>query len=411
MMMVVSKVLPILLCVLAIVSTIAAQQAAPRKLQGFLGSYHPFKGTAYGGDGWIDGEPLEKAFNFGENAIISQATYNGYTFTENVENNCRGWDVNKIYGVLRPPTEKGVVNQPMDTDPIKPFNIGPGMIQGAHRFSELSKACPQLTGVIIDDFFNDYPKLLTAEDVLDIKDALLGKTVDANGTLDHSSPAATPDLRLYIVIYEHQLEKPLEDIVLKAVDGVSFWTWRQTENFRSFDNNIEIIRRRFPGREVIAGVYVYNGAQTPSPESVRHIIERSVDLYGAGDVDGLLIFSAIWMSREKSSRERWDSLALPHLLAQVYYPFLGEAAGRVVDVKTKKPVAGALVTVTHSRGGRSKLVARKFTDEKGEFRFGSWARTRSHYRVVIQRGTSRRSVNADLRPGGIKRLPDVRLGG
>ena len=32
------------------------------------------------------------------------------------------------------------------------------MIQGAHRFSELSKRCPQIAGVIIDDFFNDFPK-------------------------------------------------------------------------------------------------------------------------------------------------------------------------------------------------------------------------------------------------------------
>jgi len=286
-----STILSMLLCQLAVVSGIAGQQTIPPKVPGFLGSYHPFNGTAYGGEGWSEGEPIQQAFNFGQNAIISQASYSGYTFAENVRNNCREWDVNKLYGILRPPTEKGVVNQPKDTDPLKPFNIEPGMVQGAHRFSELSKTCPQLTGVIVDDFFNDYPKLLTAEDVLDIKDALIGKTVDASGHVDHSSPATTPDLKLYIVVYEHQLARPLEETVLNAIDGVSFWTWKQNENFTNFDTNVDAIKRRFPGREVIAGVYVYNGAQTPTPESVHHIIGQAVEMYEAGKIDGLLIFA------------------------------------------------------------------------------------------------------------------------
>src|SRR5688572_14621683 len=142
----------------------------PSKFQGFLGSYHPYKGTAYGDDGWQEGELLQKAFNFGENAVISQSAYNGYTFAENIENNCKNWDVNKLYGILRPPTEKGLVNQPEDIDLYKPFQTEPGMIQGARRFSEISKRCPQLSGVVIDDFYNDYPKLLTAENLRDIKD-------------------------------------------------------------------------------------------------------------------------------------------------------------------------------------------------------------------------------------------------
>ena len=399
-----------LLCQLAVVSGIAGQQTIPRKVPGFLGSYHPFKGTAYGGERWSEGEPIQQAFNFGQNAIISQASYSGYTFAENVRNNCREWDVNKLYGILRPPTEKGVVNQPKDTDPLKPFNIEPGMVQGAHRFSELSKTCPQLTGVIVDDFFNDYPKLLTAEDVLDIKDALIGKTVDASGHVDHSSPATTPDLKLYIVVYEHQLARPLEETVLNAIDGVSFWTWKQNENFTNFDTNVDAIKRRFPGREVIAGVYVYNGAQTPTPESVHHIIGQAVEMYEAGKIDGLLIFAAVWMSREKSSRERWDELGLPGYLGKVYYPFLGEGTGRVIDAKTKKPIAGELVTVWRITGGARQLVARKFTDGKGEYRFGGWARGRAEYTIAIGRGRSAQRVKVGLRSGKTVPLPEVGLG-
>ena len=64
--------------------------------------------------------------------------------------------------------------------------------------------------------------------------------------------------------------------------------------------------------------------------SVHHIIERAIDFYDQGKVNGLLIFSAIWLSREECKRERWDELALPQLLGRAYYPFLGEGRGRVV---------------------------------------------------------------------------------
>ena len=67
------KILLFLLGTLAVGPTVNAQKTAARKFQGFIGSYHPFKGTVYAGDGWVEGESIQQAFNFGENAIISQA--------------------------------------------------------------------------------------------------------------------------------------------------------------------------------------------------------------------------------------------------------------------------------------------------------------------------------------------------
>lgn len=32
-----------------------AQTTSPTKFKGFLGTYHPVRGTAYGGAGWKDG--------------------------------------------------------------------------------------------------------------------------------------------------------------------------------------------------------------------------------------------------------------------------------------------------------------------------------------------------------------------
>ena len=101
-------------------STPIAQTPLPTKFKGFLGTYHPFRGTAYGGPGWKEGELMQHAFNFGENAILVKGSHLGYTFEENITNSCSEWDVNKVYGILLPPSEFGAVDQPKDSDLLKP---------------------------------------------------------------------------------------------------------------------------------------------------------------------------------------------------------------------------------------------------------------------------------------------------
>jgi 5-hydroxyisourate hydrolase-like protein (transthyretin family) len=202
--------------------------------------------------------------------------------------------------------------------------------------------------------------------------------------------------------------------VLEAVDGVSFWTWKQSENHKNFDAYIEAIRRNYPNKEIIAGVYVFNGAQTPTPASVHHIIERAVDLYARGQVNGLLIFSAVWMSREKMMRERWDELALPQFLARAYYAFLGKGTGRVIAANTGQPVANALVAVTRFAGGKPLLVARKFTDERGAYHFGGWAgkdkKAGVNYEIRIESDSFKpRSMRLRLRAGESVSFADARL--
>ena len=394
---------------LILASQFIAGVAAPTPhFPGFLGTYHPFNGTAYGGDGWTEGATMQNAFDFGENAILSAPRYNGFTFAENVENNCHAWNVNKVYGILTPPTEKGVVNQPSDTNLLMP--VAPaGMIQGAHRFSELSKTCPQLYGMMIDDFYNDYPKLVTAKDLKDIRAALAGKTVDANGVVDHSSPATTPGLKLFIVTYEHQIDR-VDPEVLANVDGVNFWIWKQNENYANYTQYIDRLRKNYPGKEIISGVYIFNSGQTPTAASIHSMIESATDLYSNGKINGLLFFSAIWLSREKITRERWNDLALPKLLDRVYYSHLGGASLQVVDAKTKSPVSGAMVTVSRNLGGQRLIVARKLTNDKGEFSFGGWAAAgSSKYLIEVRKDVSSATANASLKAGKDIKLRPIRL--
>lgn len=413
------KLSTIILALHLILHGVSIAQLMPRptaspKFQGFLGTYHPVYGTSFGGWGWKEGELIQHAFSFGQNAILVKGSHQGYTFEQNINNSCSEWDVNRIYAILLPPSENGVVNQPLDSNLLKPFEKQPGMIQGMHRFSELSKRCPQIAGVIIDDLYNDYPKSISLEDLRDMKGALIGKRVDEHGRVDHSSPATTPDLKLYFVVYEHHLDIKPPPEVLDLVDGVSFWMWKQTVHYEQFDNYIGTVKRLYPNKEIIGGVYVRHSRETPVVASVHHSIKRGIDLYANGDINGLLIFSAVWLARELSEKPRWDELALPEFLGSDYYPFLGEGTGRVVDAKTKKPLANAHVTVTRFADGKALPVTRKYTDERGEYRFGGWAgkdkKMPVNYEIKIEHQTfAPKTMKVKLRAGKSIRFSDAQL--
>lgn len=407
------KILFTAFCVLAQFLNGTAETSERKRFQGFLGTYHPVNGTAYGGPGWKEGELIQHAFNFGQNAILVKGSHAGYTFEQNINNSCSEWDVNKVYGILLPPSEFGVVNQPMDSDLWKVFEKEPGMIQGMHRFSELSKRCPQIDGVIIDDLYNDYPKSISLDDLRDMKAALSGKRIDERGRVDHASPATTPHLKLYFVVYEHHLDITPPKEVLDLIDGVCFWMWKQTDHYKNFDDYIKTVHRLYPAKDVIAGVYVRHSRETPTVASVHYLMERAIDMYSKGEINGLLIFSAVWLAQKELTRERWDELALPGFLGRNYYAFLGEGTGRVIDAKSKKPIPNATVTVNRLIDGKSLNTTRKLTDERGEYRFGGWAgkekgeRVQYEVRVESEKYKSR-TMNVKLRAGGITKFADVK---
>ena len=101
--------------------------------------------------------------------------------------------------------------------------------------------------------------------------------------------------------------------------------WKQTEHYKQFDDYLETVSRLYPNKDVIAGVYVRHSRQVPIAASVHHIIERAIDLYAKGRVNGLLIFSAICLC----ARNQTGALGGPRsasILGRLYYP-LGEGMG------------------------------------------------------------------------------------
>jgi hypothetical protein len=220
-------------------------------------------------------------------------------------------------------------------------------------------------------------------------------------------------LKLYIVVYEHHLGLKVHPAALELLDGVCFWMWKQSENYKNFDEYLATVTRSYPHRDVIAGVYVRHSQELPTVESVHHIMERAIDAYAQGKINGLLIFSAVWLAREELKKERWEALALPQFLGHLYYPFLGEGKGKVVDAKTKMPIKDALVSVTRLVDGKSLLATRKLTDEQGTYDFGGWAGATSvpaTYEIRVESSSYKpTTMRVQLRAGERVSFTDARL--
>lgn len=141
--------------VVVIISTMAAAvelgDASTGPFMGWFGPYHPTSANLPDGSN----RSVWETFRFGQAAVMNSPSDGGWPLENDLQFHCSEHDVNSIMGMLLPPTEGGVVNNPNDTSLLEPATSSPGLVQGAARFSQLSMShCPQLTGVVIDGTLN-----------------------------------------------------------------------------------------------------------------------------------------------------------------------------------------------------------------------------------------------------------------
>ncbi len=341
--------------------------------QGFIGLYHPFKGKVYAGTGIYEDEDLYQAYSFGVNGILNAPGYGEYLFKENIEKHCQEFDSNLVYGIILPPSERGVANNPQDTKLWEP-DSSPGMIQAAARFSKLSSIFPQIKGVIIDDFWaNYYGNAITLEDMKNIKGALSGKKMKLNGTVDLESPPTTPDLQMFIVTYGGELRSPPDKDIINMIDGVNFWLYDQEDSYNNFDWYLSALKAHYPNKELITGVYIHNGDYGDmSNQSISYLIDKGIQLYEKGLSSGILLFAGHWLVKNYISQERSQKIGLSDIFYSKYYPYLGEINCQVVDDETLRPLQGVKIKI-YLNMARKITAAGKTTNEQGMFRFSGYA--------------------------------------
>ena len=130
--------------------------------QGFVGVYNAAVGTVQDGHNTT-------AFDIGSwgiTALENSPSQGGVAFSDSISLLCDQKDVNQLYGMLIAGSEGGTFSNPNDTALLSPLPLcrddmsecprgRAGMLQGAARWSKLARTCPQITGVIIDDFWTN----------------------------------------------------------------------------------------------------------------------------------------------------------------------------------------------------------------------------------------------------------------
>jgi hypothetical protein len=180
-------------------------------------------------------------------------------------------------------------------------------------------------------------------------------------------------------MYEREITQHPDSVLLNRIDGVNFWIWYQNSRYVNFNTYImDSLTVKFPNKPIIPGDYLNNGT-VMTPTSIDYIIEHAIDLYDDGAIRGLLIFSGFWFVTDYITRARWDEMALPHEFNQMYYPYLGRGASRVVEESTGLPIQNAWITCYTSGRvtGDTFYVSRQRSDSIGCFTFGAWAGNRT----------------------------------
>eukprot|EP01006_Ploeotia_vitrea_P010034 TRINITY_DN25593_c0_g1_i1.p1 TRINITY_DN25593_c0_g1~~TRINITY_DN25593_c0_g1_i1.p1 ORF type:complete len:413 (+),score=32.82 TRINITY_DN25593_c0_g1_i1:39-1241(+) len=351
---------------------------------GWFGLYHPWNGTVWPGYGIPADQTVYEAFKFGIASIYTMPEYGGFKFEYDVKFHCYNAKVNALYGILAPPSEGGVVNNPNDTNIWVPAKK-PGLIQSAHRWSVIATQCPQVFGIIIDDFYWNFPKHITLDDLKDIRGALMGKPINPQtGEVDHSAPATTPWLQLFTVYYTSQFPfSGVKTQVLPYIDGVSFWMFAQQTHYSKFDSYIKELQGWLPGKRILTGVYISNsGHHNISKSSIWDTTTDALALYKQGAIQHHIFFAGAFFTKKLISKAQWDYLQLPVLFEKDLWPGLKTGGAVVQSCSTHAPIPGAIATVEWKVGGKFNNVTRQATVSNGT---AFWTGLEGTYRVTVSK--------------------------
>lgn len=160
----------------------------------------------------------------------------------------------------------------------------------AAKVSELSCRYPNITGGFHDDMLGlARSEHLTPGQYAAIYEAL------------HS---ANPGLKLWTVVYTHELDAPEWPAFAPFIDIVNLWIW-SAKDIPNQDEYIERCRRRFPGKPINMGCYLRDyGAVAPVPMDMLRLqwegVRRNLE---SGRIDGYSILGTVLIDGQQEQAE------------------------------------------------------------------------------------------------------------
>ncbi len=163
---------------------------------------------------------------------------------------------------------------------------------------ELAARFPNITGVIMDDFFRNDPGTgeLASLSIAELQD------------VRRQLAAAGRRLDLWVVLYDHQLGLPVSRH-LDLCDKVSFWTWKASD-LADLEHNFVRAEKLAPRAGKVLGCYLWDyGQSQPMPVT---LMERQCELglrwLREGRIEGMIFLATCICDLELETVEwtrRW----------------------------------------------------------------------------------------------------------
>ena len=144
----------------------------------------------------------------------------------------------------------------------------------------LAARMPNMTGVIMDDFFR--------RDAANPARLSLSQLADLHGRL-RSAPRP---LDLYAVLYKHEMDLPIQPF-LEHIDAITYWTWRANE-LPGLESDFARFEAFVPRHRKLLGLYMWDyGESRPMPaETMRDQCELGLQWLRSGRVEGLVFLAS-----------------------------------------------------------------------------------------------------------------------
>lgn len=160
--------------------------------------------------------------------------------------------------------------------------VGSGGETGAEEREatiEFAARCPNLTGFIMDDFFVNSG---TGEANLSLK---------ALGELRDQLVVAGTRRDLYVVVYKHQLDPPIQPY-LNLCDKITYWTWHARE-LVDLEKDFTRLEALAPGRPKLLGCYMWDfGEQRPTPlDLMQKQCRVGLEWLHEGRIEGIIFLA------------------------------------------------------------------------------------------------------------------------
>ncbi|MBM3264340.1 MAG: hypothetical protein FJY97_13065 [candidate division Zixibacteria bacterium] len=144
----------------------------------------------------------------------------------------------------------------------------------------LAKTFPNMTGVMMDDFFRAEPDAggaLTPERLAEIRKRLV---------------VGDKRLDLWVVLYQYQLDFPIRDH-LDQWDVITYWTWQAPDLWR-LEQDFARLEELTPGKRKILGCYMWDyGNSRPIGTGVmRHQCELALHWLKGGRIEGIIFLAS-----------------------------------------------------------------------------------------------------------------------